>query len=216
MKLTHLFSKSALLFVGLAVVSYSFILKSDDSGLKIQDSAPLADVKMANINNQLTSLNELKKEKGLLVVFSCNTCPFVVGSEHFEGWGKQYNALHELASTSGIGMVLVNSNEAKRGDEDSFEAMQKHAKKMKYTMPYVLDKGSMMADAFGAKTTPHVYLFDASMKLVYMGSVDNTWDPKRSEDIPYLKNALSNLSAGTSVVENTSAPRGCSIKRLQN
>lgn len=182
--------------------------------LKIGDTAPLSELKMINIDNTEHTLKSLKKQGGLLVVFSCNTCPFVVGGESFPGWERQYNELHALAKKQGIQMVLVNSNEAKRGDDDSFEAMQAHAATQKYSMPYLVDKNSELANAFGAKTTPHVYLLDADLKLVYKGAIDNTWDPKRKEEIPYLKNALTNLSKKEAVKEATSAPKGCSIKRV--
>ena len=70
-----------------------------------------------------------------------------------------------------------------------------------------------MADAFGAKTTPHVYLFDKNMKLVYVGSIDNTWDTKRTEELTYLKNSLETLLKGEKIKEKETTPRGCSIKR---
>ena len=109
----------------------------------------------------------------------------------------------------------MNANEAKRSAEDSEDtmgAMKERAKAKSYTMPYVVDKGSTLADAFGAKTTPHVFLFDKDMKLIYTGSIDNTWDPKRKEDIPYLINALNQFDTKIKVAE--SEPRGCSIKRV--
>lgn len=194
------------------ILFLSFKMAADE--LKIGNKAPLTDVKMQNIDSKEYSLESLKKEKGLLVVFSCNTCPFVVGNENFPGWERQYNDLNKIASEAGIGMVLINSNEGKRADEDAFEAMQRHAADKGYNMPYLVDKNSTLANAFGAKTTPHVFLLDKDMKLIYQGSVDNTWDPNRKSDIPYLSNAIANISAGNAVKENTSSPKGCSIKRV--
>ncbi len=182
--------------------------------IKIGSKATLTDVKMKAVDGNDYALMDLKKEKGLIVVFSCNTCPFVVGSSNFAGWEKDYNELNALASKHDIGFVLVNSNEAKRGDGDSFEAMQKKAMAANYSMPYVVDIESKLADAYGAKTTPHVYFFDASMELVYMGAIDNTWDTKRTADEHYLKNAMAELSTGKKISVNESSPRGCSIKRV--
>lgn len=184
--------------------------------LKIGKKAPLVSLEMTNIDHTMHSLEKLKQKNGLLVVFSCNTCPFVVGNENFPGWERQYNDLYKLASDAGIGMTLINSNEGKRADEDAFEAMQKHAKDKGYKMPYLLDKNSELANAFGAKTTPHVFLLDKDLNLIYQGSVDNTWDPNRKSDIPYLSNAIANVSAGQDVKEHTSSPKGCSIKRVKN
>lgn len=200
----------------LGMLLFSFGKSSTVSAdeLKIGKKAPKTDVVMENVDKSTHTLDKLKQENGLLVVFSCNTCPFVVGNENFPGWERQYNTIYQKASEAKIGMVLINSNEGKRTDEDSFEAMQKHAADKGYKMPYLLDKNSDLANAFGAKTTPHVYLLDKDMKLIYQGSIDNTWDPKRKSDIPYLSDALSNVSAGKNVQENTTSPKGCSIKRV--
>lgn len=181
--------------------------------LKIGKTMPMKDVKMLNTDNVKYALSELNGEKGILVVFSCNTCPFVVGSDKFAGWEVQYKELNDLAKKEGVSMVLINSNEAKRDKDDSFEAMQNRAKEKEYTMKYLVDVNSEVANAFGAKTTPHVYLFNKDLKLVYTGSIDNTWDSKRESDVPYLKNALGQLGKGAKISENNTAPRGCSIKR---
>jgi hypothetical protein len=202
------------LCIGLVVFTSAY-LSSDPKPLKIGKSAPLQAEKMRNIDGTEKSIADIKLEKGVLVIFSCNTCPFVVGNEHFAGWEKQYNALNELAKTNKIGMVLINSNEGKRDKDDSFDAMVEHSKKLGYTMPYLLDRNSKIADAFGAKTTPHVFLFNADMKLVYSGSIDNTWDTKRTSDTPYLMNAINELAADTKISLKETPPRGCGIKRLK-
>ncbi len=202
------------LFIGYLFFTSAY-LSNDPKPLKIGKAAPLQSEKMRNVDGTELSLTDGKQEKGLLVVFSCNTCPFVVGNEHFAGWEKQYNTIHALAAASKIGMVLINSNEGKRDKDDAFDAMVEHSKKLAYTMPYLLDRNSKVADAFGAKTTPHVFLFNADMKLVYSGSIDNTWDSKRTEDIHYLTDALSQLSTDTKIALRETAPRGCGIKRIK-
>jgi thioredoxin-related protein len=202
------------LLIGLLFFTSAY-LSNDPKPLKIGKTAPLQSEKMRNVDGTELSLSDSKQEKGLLVVFSCNTCPFVVGNEHFAGWEKQYNTIHTLAKESKIGMVLVNSNEGKRDKDDAFDAMVDHSKTLGYTMPYLLDRNSKLADAFGAKTTPHVYLFNADMKLVYSGSIDNTWDSKRTEDIHYLSDALSQLSTDAKITLQETPPRGCGIKRVK-
>jgi thioredoxin-related protein len=181
--------------------------------VKLKEKAPLADVKMKNTEGGELSLNDAKKEKGLIVVFSCNTCPFVVGTPDFPGWERQYNELHELATKSNIGFVLVNSNEAKRDLADSFEAMLEHSKEKQYAMPYLVDVNSQLANALKAITTPHIYMFNADMELVYVGSIDNIWDSKRKSDEPYLKNAIQALGEGKKIKTANTAAKGCSIKR---
>ena len=197
-----------------ALTSFQLLHEDVMVGLKNGDKAPLADEAMKGIDGVQYSLNKLKKEKGLVVVFSCNSCPFVVGSESFQGWEVQYNDLNKMAKELGFGFVLVNSNEAKRSGDDSFDEMVSRAKSKAYTMPYLVDVQSKLANAFGAKTTPHVFVFDAAMTLTYQGAIDNTTDTKRSTDIPYLKNALQEMASNQTVKEGTTPPRGCSIKRV--
>jgi len=183
--------------------------------LNIKDAAPMSDVKMKNVDGAEISLKEAQGKNGLIVIFSCNTCPFVVGTPDFPGWERQYNDIAKLAASQNINVVLVNSNEAKRANADSFEEMQKRAKEQAYTMPYLVDENSKLANAFGAKTTPHIYFFNAEMNLVYTGSIDNIWDNKRKTDVPYLKNAIEAVGNGKKIKTDNTPPKGCSIKRVQ-
>lgn len=194
------------------VALFAFSFKKDKE-FNLGDKAPLATYNMKNTDGKELSLNSAKGKKGLLVIFSCNTCPFVVGSDNFPGWEKQYNDLYKTAQDAGINVILVNSNEAKREGDDSFENMQQHAKDLGYKMPYVVDKDSELANAFGAKTTPHVFLLDADLKLVYKGSIDNSWDNNRTETLPYLTTAMNEVKEAKAITTNATDPRGCSIKR---
>jgi thioredoxin-related protein len=167
-----------------------------------------------NTQESSSSLKDIKKENGLIVIFSCNTCPFVVGTEDFPGWENQYNPLYNMALKANIGFVLVNSNEGKRAGVDSFEEMKSHAKAMAYQMPYLMDENSELANAMEAKTTPHVFFFDKNNKLIYAGSIDNIWDNKRKKDEQYLSMAIQSVLNGKKVKLNFTAPKGCSIKRV--
>ena len=173
----------------------------------------MIDKKMESINNSSYNLKELSRENGIMVVFSCNTCPFVVGNGKFEGWEKQYNSLYEMAGNNGVGFVLINSNAAKRDNVDSKDEMKKHASSQKYKMNYLVDENASLADAFGAKTTPHVFIFNGKNKLVYKGSIDNSWDSSNKNIEKYASNALRALGLGKTIKTTTSQPRGCSIKR---
>jgi peroxiredoxin len=202
-----IFGKSLLTLAALGL-SLSFSSDKDKPMLSLGADAPMINVPMADIGGESFSLAELKKEKGLLVIFSCNTCPFVVG------WEDQYAPLKELADTENIGMVLVNSNERKRDGDDSMEEMQKHAKELGYSMKYVVDVDNKLADAFGARTTPHVYLFDGDMKLAYRGSINDKYEnrSKQAENL-FLENAMKALSLGAEIRPSDTREMGCSIKR---
>lgn len=205
-----------LALAGLVILTAFTGVKHEETivALKNGDKAPKTDLLMKGTDGKEYSLKSLNGKKGLVVVFSCNTCPFVVGSESFSGWEVQYNALHEMAKKAQVGFVLVNSNEAKRGNDDSMEEMIKRTAQKNYTMPYVADVKSELANAFGAKTTPHVYFFNENLELIYQGAIDNTTDSKRASDVPYLRNAVTEHVAGKAISEGTTPPRGCSIKRV--
>ena len=218
--LSNLVMIKKLLFIAIALPTLAFVTSfntiNKDKGVKVGKKAPLLDTKMEGIDGNSYALNDLMKENGLLVVFSCNTCPFVVGNDNFEGWERQYNDLHVMAEKASIGIVLVNSNEGKRDGADSKDAMIKHAKEAGYTMNYVVDSNSELADAFGAKTTPHFFAIDAKGKVAFMGSIDNSWDSARTELETYALNVIEHLSDGTDLKVNSSKPRGCSIKRKKD
>lgn len=197
-------------FLALALaLTATFAFKGNEM-LTIGSKAPLADTKMKDVSGKMLSLKNVKKENGLLVIFSCNTCPFVLG------WEDNYPELGEMTKANNIGMVLVNSNEAKRTNEDSFEAMKKHYEEAGYNTPYVVDTDHKLADAFGGKTTPHVYLFNSDMELVYRGAINDKYE-SRTETASkyYLKDAIKQLLSGEKIEQPTTQERGCSIKRVK-
>lgn len=178
--------------------------------LNIGDKAPMTEVKMRDVSENMYSLADLKKENGLLVIFSCNTCPFVIG------WEDQYPFLGQIGERNKIGVVLVNSNEAKREGDDSFEEMKKHYADKNYNTPYVIDADSKLANAFGANTTPHVYLFDKDMKLVFKGSINDKYEQKDKVATQFwLQDAMARLGIGDVNGINPTETKniGCSIKR---
>ncbi len=201
-------------FIALAFLTPSYAQEDGEIKLELGMKAPLTEYKLQNVDGEFKTLSGSLSEKGIIVVFSCNTCPFVVGSKSFEGWENQYNGLADYAKENGFSMVLINSNEAKREDDDSFEKMKLRAEKMAYNIPYLLDSDSRLADAFGAKTTPHVFMFDAKLKLIYTGCIDNTWDPQAKLVVPYLEQAIREYAKGAEISFPETAPKGCSIKRV--
>ncbi|SUZ74442.1 uncharacterized protein METZ01_LOCUS27296 [marine metagenome] len=171
--------------------------------ISIGSKMPGSDYILKNINGKESELSTYKKENGLLVIFSCNTCPWVIR------WQGRYNPISELCSKNNIGFVAVNSNASQHDGVDSFDSMKEHAKKYEYIFPYVLDSGSRLAKAFGAMVTPHVYLFDKNGDLRYRGAIDD--GPKRVKR-NYLVDAINSVSKGKSVRTKTTKSLGCSIK----
>lgn len=177
--------------------------------LAIGKDMPMADVKMKSASAvKETSLKQEKTNGGLLVMFSCNTCPYVIKSQ------TRTKEMIDYALSKGLGVVIVNSNEGKRSDEDSYESMVKYARKQGYNVPYVVDVNSKMADAFGASRTPEVYLFDGRGILMYKGAMeDNPSNPAESKEM-YLQKAIDNMIIGINPEPGSTKSVGCTIKRV--
>lgn len=203
--------------IGLAS-AYAFfpVQKDAKESLALGTKAPETELKMSGIDGKAHTLKDLKKNNGLLVIFTCNTCPFVVGAEGYgDGWDGRYAGLKKKADELNIGLVLVNSNEGKRDKGDSLDDMKARAAKMGYSdAVYVMDKDSKLANAFGARTTPHVFMFDKDLKLAYKGSIDDSNESPSKVKEHWLEDAMKNVSAGKKVSPAETKPVGCSIKRV--
>jgi thioredoxin-related protein len=175
--------------------------------IDIDQKCPSINLSMTSVDNELYQLKDHFSQKGLLVIFTSNTCPFVVK------WEDRYKMIEKWCLANNIDMVYVNSNAKKRDKDDSFKAMQIHAKKMDYKFPYVLDKGSLLANSFGAKTTPHVFLFNQDKILVYKGAIDDNYKSAKDVRNFYLKDAISFLANGAKIKNPKTKAVGCSIKR---
>jgi len=197
------------LFLALLVsVACTGVIAQIPDALTPGANIPMAGTKMKSITGKEVSINDVKKKNGVLVVFSCNTCPYV----------KKYQArtveMIAEASKKDIGVIFINSNEELRNTDDSYAAMQQYAKDHGYkNIDYVIDTKSVVADAFNANRTPECFLFDAGGKLVYHGAVDDNPDAagvKRK----HLSMAMSELIDGKEVSIKETRSVGCMIKRL--
>ena len=202
--------KNTFVFALFALALATSITAQDFQQLPLGSSLPLGNVEMEDISGRNLSLNAVKGEKGLLVIFSCNTCPWVIK------WEDRYPIIQEIAEANDIGMILVNPNEDYRDKGDGMEDMILHAEKAGYALPYVLDKNHRVADAFGASRTPHVYLFDSEDTLVYVGAIDDNANSAADVEEFYIKDAIEQLSAGQDITQASTKSIGCTIKRLSN
>jgi len=186
----------------------SFINTSAGSEIGLNAPIPLADEKLKDVSGKEVSLNSAKTDKGLLVIFSCNTCPYVKLSE------SRIKEITDLSVKQGLGCIIINSNEAQRAEEDSFDAMVKYAAVQKFACSYVVDTNSKMADAFGATRTPQCFLFNTK-GLVYKGAIDdNVKDPAMAKS-HYLKDAVESVIKGETPKTQETKSIGCTIKRLE-
>ncbi len=191
----------------IAIISFAF--KPLIESLPIGAALPKADLKMKDISGKEVSLNDAKKKNGLLVMFSCNTCPWVIKNQ------SRTNEIAAYALSKDIGVILLNPNEGQRTGDDSFEAMKKYAKNQNYNWYYTVDFNSELANAFGANRTPEVFLFNANDKHVYHGAIDD--NPGKADDVKrkHLKEAIDEMLAGKDVSMKETRSMGCSIKRVE-
>jgi thioredoxin-related protein len=195
---------SALPVLGVALLAMN--LNTDP--LAIGSALPKPEQKMKDISGKEISFKEAMKKNGLLVMFSCNTCP-VVGK-----YQSRTLEVGKFAIDNEIGVIVLNSNEATRTDGESFDDMKAYGKEQGYKFSYVVDDNSEMADAFGATRTPEVFLFDKSGKLTYHGAIDDNANSADQVTRQHAKIAIEEMVAGKNVSTAKTRFVGCSIKRL--
>jgi peroxiredoxin len=166
-------------------------------------TAPAFD--LPGVDGRNHSLDEYAGASVLVLVQSCNHCPYVLA------WEGRLNDLQRELGGRGVRIVAINSNDAEQYPTDSFEAMVEHAREAGYVFDYLYDESQEVARALGAERTPEAYVFDADRRLVYHGAVD---DSREEEGVSehYLRDAIEAALAGeTPPVADTPAV-GCTVK----
>lgn len=203
--------KKVSLFLSVCVAllaTISFVNSPPFEEIAINSAIPLADYKMKDVSGKTVSLNEIKTPKGLLVIFSCNTCPYVKLSETRI---KEYS---DYCLANGIGCALINSNEEQRKEDDSFDEMVKYFADQKLKCAYTVDEKSQLANAFGATRTPQCFLF-SSKGLIYKGAIDDNVKDPAAVKASYLKDALVSLNKNETPKLQETKSIGCTIKRVE-
>jgi thioredoxin-related protein len=191
----------------IAAVSFAFTTFS--GVLPIGASIPKPDLKLKDISGKEISLKDAKKKNGLLVMFSCNTCPWVIKNQSRTIEAANY------ALSKEIGVILLNSNEGQRDEADSFSEMKEYATAQGYKWYYAVDANNVLADEFGANRTPEVFLFNGEGKHVYHGAIDDNPGDASSVNRKHLREAMDEIVAGKDVSVKESRSMGCQIKRKE-
>jgi peroxiredoxin len=162
---------------------------------------------LPDAHGRLYTLDEVRGPQGLMVMFVCNHCPYVV---HLAA------ALADFAREAeacGIGMVAINSNDADKHPSDAPEQMPAFAVQHGWSFPYLVDADQNIAQAYVAACTPDFYLFDGELRLVYCGQFDGS-RPKNVEPVTGddLRDAMRRLCAGEPPVAIQRPSTGCNIK----
>jgi peroxiredoxin len=195
---------SFLLFLA---VSGLLFLGFSEKGYEIGDS--VKDFSLKNTTGKEVSLSDYKKEKGVIVIFDCNTCPY----------SKLYNgriiALHKKYKDAGFPVVTINANDPKMSPGDSFEEMVAQSKKKGYDFPYLVDESQQVARSFGATNTPHVFILKKdgdTFKVAYIGAIDDNSRDEKNAKRKYVEEAVDALLADKPVPSEKTKAIGCGIK----
>lgn len=172
--------------------------------LQIGDRAPT--FSLCGADGDSHNLNDYSDAKILIIVFSCNHCPYVVGSE------DRMKQLYEEYKPKGVEMVAINSNETENHPDDSFENMVLRVDEENLPWPYLRDETQEVARAYGALRTPHFFVFDEDRTLQYTGRMDDNPREPGKQTTHELRDALDALLEGKTPPVQVTNPIGCNVK----
>lgn len=172
---------------------------------KLKAGAPAPDFRLPGVDGRTHALADFAAKPLLVVVFSCNHCPYVQAFE------ERIVAVQRDYAARGVQLVAVNSNDEQAYPEDGFPEMVRRATAKGYNFPYLRDASQSVADAYGAVCTPHVLVFDRERRLRYQGRIEDGRDPAQTTRRD-LRDALDDLLAGREVRVPETPAFGCSIK----
>ena len=173
------------------------------STLGLGAAAP--DFELPGVDRRHYSLASFSSKPFLVVIFSCNHCPYVKDYE------TRMVSIQRDYAAKGVQLVAINSNDDKAYPEDSFPEMVKRAEERGFNFPYLRDESQKVVEAYGGVCTPHVFAFDSKRLLRYRGRIDDSRDSSKVTS-PDLRNALDDMVSGKSVRVPDTKPFGCSIK----
>lgn len=171
--------------------------------MSVIETAPAFD--LPGVDGRNHSLDEYADASVLVLVQSCNHCPYVLA------WEERINDLQREYADRGVRIVAISSNDATAYPADSFERMIEHAREADYAFDYLYDESQEIARALGSERTPEAFVFDADRRLVYHGAVDDN----REEDqvtTRYLRDAIEAALAGETPPVTDTPPVGCTVK----
>ncbi len=191
-----------------AILRFLFmVLLESQIKLKTGDQAP--DFDLIGIDDKNHSLNDYKDYDGLLVLFTCNHCPYVKAKV------EAIKEIHEKFKDK-VALVGINSNDPTNYPDDNFENMKKTAQEKGIKFDYLVDDTQEIAKKYGATCTPDPFLFDKERKLVFHGRIDNAMTPEDTATEKTMINNIEKLLAGEKIEKDFDPSIGCSIKWKEN
>ena len=197
------------LLLALPVLVGFFMLNSVAAQDSYQVGDQVEDFTLPSVSGNDISLSSYEDAKGIIVIFTCNHCPY---SKLYE---DRIIELHNTYSAEGFPVMAINSNDANACKEDSFKNMKKRSKEKGFTFEYCYDESQEIAKTFGATRTPEVYLVTKSetgYTLMYIGAIDDNAKSPDKVETKYLENAIETLKVGVAPDPATTKAVGCTIK----
>jgi peroxiredoxin len=161
---------------------------------------------LPGVDGKQHALGDYAGKNAVVVIFSCNHCPYV------RAWEDRMVQIQNDYASKGVQLVAINSNDATKYPDDSFAKMKERASEKKFTFPYLHDETQQTAHAYGAERTPEVFLFNKEGKLRYHGSIDDNYDDPASVKSRYLRDAVDAVLAEKPISAPETKPVGCTIK----
>ena len=177
---------------------------TESSPVEIGSFAPDFDLPATDGKNY--SLDSFKDSKALVVIFTCNHCPYARAA-----WPLLIKLAGEFKDRS-VAFVAINPNDEIQYPEDSFEVMKQKVKDWQINFPYLRDETQKVARTYGAVCTPDIYVYDQNRKLYYHGRINDNWQEPEKVTKEELREALNSLIASQPPPENQHPSIGCSIK----
>ena len=177
------------------------------AGLNPGDKAVKFSLK--NVDGTTVSLSDYSDQKGVILVFTCNPCPFAKAYE------QRIIQLHEKYADEGFPVVAINPNDADVSPEDTYEKMKAKASEKAYPFPYLKDETQEVYQAYGATRTPHIFLLEnkgGKFKVAYIGAIDDNAMDASAVLNRYLEKAIGAVMSGDKPKPATTKAIGCTIK----
>ncbi len=193
--------------IAIMALSITSFAQSEVSGYKINDAA--TDFKLKNVDGKVVSMKDYKDAKGIILIFTCNHCPFSVAYE------DRIIDLHNTYARKGFPVVAVNSNDAVAYPSDSYEEMIVRAREKNFPFAYLHDESQRYARTFGAVKTPHVFVLRKlkdQFIVSYIGAIDDNSNEPELVKMKYVENAVEAMLAGKEVKPDFTKAVGCGIK----
>ncbi len=162
---------------------------------------------LKNVDGTIVSLSDYRDEKGVIVIFTCNHCPFA------QLYEQRIIDLHRMFAPMGFPVVAINPNSPRIIPADSFEKMQERAKQKKYPFAYLIDEEQTVYPKFGATRTPHVFVLDDKRVVRYIGAIDNNAEDPNSSTQRWVEKAVHALLRGEMPNPHSTKSNGCTVKK---